>query len=59
MILPEGTVKPGLRPHTTLVADLQKKEITAMEMSSKRAAEKYNALSETIDGLAACFHLTC
>jgi hypothetical protein len=55
-----GTGKPGLmRPHATLVGDLKKKGITAIVMTSKRAAEKYNALSETSDGVAACFHLTC
>lgn len=59
-ILVIGTGKPGLmRPHATLAADLQKKGITTMTMSSKRAAEKYNALSENTDGVAACFHLTC
>ncbi len=59
-ILVIGTGKPGLmRPHTTLVADLQKKGITAMVMSSRKGVEKYNTLSETTDGVAACFHLTC
>jgi hypothetical protein len=55
-----GTGKPGLmRPHASLIGDLKEKGITAMVMTSKRAAEKYNALSETSDGVAACFHLTC
>jgi hypothetical protein len=55
-----GTGKPGLmRPHATLVADLQEKGITAMVMSSKQAAEKYNALAGGSDDVAACFHLTC
>jgi hypothetical protein len=59
-ILIIGTGKPGLmRPHATLVKDLQGKGITAMVMSSKRAAEKYNDLSGTSDSVAACFHLTC
>lgn len=59
-ILVIGTGKPGLmRPHATLVGDLQEKGITAMVLSSNRAAEKYNALSEASDGVAACFHLTC
>jgi len=59
-ILVIGTGKPGLmKPHATLVGDLQEKGITAMVMSSKRAAEKYNTLSEDSDGVAACFHLTC
>jgi len=48
-----------MKPHATLVGDLQEKGITAMVMSSKRAAEKYNTLSEDSDGVAACFHLTC
>ncbi|MCA1786969.1 MAG: Mth938-like domain-containing protein [Desulfobacteraceae bacterium] len=55
-----GTGKPGLmRPHATLVADLQEKGITAMVMSSKRAAEKFNTLAGGSDDVAACFHLTC
>ncbi|EMS80043.1 Mth938-like domain-containing protein [Desulfotignum phosphitoxidans] len=59
-ILVIGTGKPGLmRPHATLVQDLQEKGITAMVMSSKKAAEKYNALAGTAKGVAACFHLTC
>ena len=59
-ILVIGTGKPGLmRPHATLVADLQEKGITAMVMSSQQAAEKYNALAGGSDAVAACFHLTC
>ncbi|MCF8090104.1 MAG: Mth938-like domain-containing protein [Desulfotignum sp.] len=59
-ILVIGTGKPGLmRPHATLVKNIQEKGITAMVMSSKRAAEKYNDLSGTSDVVAACFHLTC
>ena len=55
-----GTGKPGLmRPHATLVADLQENGITAMVMSSKQAAEKYNTLAGGSDDVAACFHLTC
>jgi hypothetical protein len=55
-----GTGKPGLmRPHATLVQDLQEKGITAMVMSSKRAVEKFNALAGTAKEVAACFHLTC
>ena len=55
-----GTGKPGLmRPHATLVDDLQEKGITAMVMSSKRAVEKFNALAGGSDDVAACFHLTC
>jgi len=55
-----GTGKPGLmRPHVTLVADLQEKGINAMVMSSKRAAEKFNTLAGGSDDVAACFHLTC
>jgi uncharacterized protein len=34
-----------MRPHATLVADLQEKGITAMVMSSKQAAEKYNSIT--------------
>jgi hypothetical protein len=48
-----------MRPHATLVQGLQEKGITAMVMSSKKAAEKYNALAGTAKGVAACFHLTC
>jgi hypothetical protein len=59
-ILVIGTGKPGLmRPHATLVQDLQEKGITAMVMSSKKAAEKYNALADDAKEVAACFHLTC
>ncbi len=59
-ILVIGTGKPGLmKPHATLVADLQEKGITAMVMSSKRAAEKFNSLAGSSNGVAACFHLTC
>ncbi len=55
-----GTGKPGLmRPHATLVADLQEKGIAAVVMPSKRAAEKYNILAGSEKGVAACFHLTC
>ncbi len=59
-ILVIGTGKPGLmKPHATLVADLQEKGITAMVMSSKRAAEKFNDLAGDANDVAACFHLTC
>ena len=59
-ILVIGTGKPGLmRPHASLVADLQEKGITAMVMSSKRAAEKFNSLAGASNDVAACFHLTC
>jgi hypothetical protein len=30
-----------------------------MVMSSKKAAEKYNALADDAKEVAACFHLTC
>ncbi len=59
-ILVIGTGKPGLmKPHGTLVEDLQKKGITAMVMSSKKAAEKFNTLAGDSNDVAACFHLTC
>jgi hypothetical protein len=55
-----GTGKPGLmKPHATLVSDLKEKGITAMVMSSKLAAEKFNSLAGSSDEVAACFHLTC
>lgn len=59
-ILVIGTGKPGLmRPHATLVQDLQKKGITAMVMSTRQAAEKFNTLAGDSKEVAACFHLTC
>ena len=59
-ILLIGTGKPGLmRPHGTLVNDLQEKGVTAMVMSSRRAVEKFNALAGDKNDVAACFHLTC
>lgn len=55
-----GTGKPGLmKPHPTLVADLQEKGITARVMSSKKAVAEYNALTGDSNDVAACFHLTC
>lgn len=59
-ILVIGTGTPGLmRPHPTLVNELQEKGITALVLSSKRAADKFNALTGGSNPVAACFHLTC